>query len=194
MAFMDPGIGWAGFVLAGGESSRMGRDKANLPFHGKTLLEHVAAAVAEAAGSVTLVAPPARYQNLGYPVISDARPGCGPLEGIHTALGASPAAWNLIAACDLPVISTRFLKLIMAAADACGADCLIPAGPSGRLEPLCAAYHSRCRAAIGEALERNIRKVTDSLAGLRMATWSVPESSWFQNVNTPQDWTPYLNG
>jgi molybdopterin-guanine dinucleotide biosynthesis protein A len=191
---MDPAIPRAGFVLVGGNSSRMGRDKAGLPLHGRTMAEHVAAAVAEAAGSATLIGPPARYASLGFPVIADSRAGLGPLGGIHTALTASPAVWNLIAACDLPNISAVFLEELLAAAEASGADCLIPAGPSGHLEPLCAAYRSRCREAIGEAIERNIRKVTDALAGLRVATWRVGETGCFQNVNTPQEWTQYLNG
>ena len=102
---MDPAIPRAGFVLVGGNSSRMGRDKAGLPLLGRTLVEHVAAAVAEAAGSVTLIGPPGRYSSLDFPIIADWRPGLGPLGGIHTALTHSPAVWNLIAACDLPQIS-----------------------------------------------------------------------------------------
>jgi molybdopterin-guanine dinucleotide biosynthesis protein A len=194
MAVMDPGIPWAGFVLVGGSSSRMGQDKASLPYRGKKLIEHIAAAVAEAAGSATLIGPPDRYRDLGFPVVPDGRPGLGPLTGIHTALCESPAAWNLIAACDLPAISGAFLKMLKAAAEASAADCLIPAGPSGQLEPLCAAYHSRCRDTIGKALDRRVRKVTDGIAGLRISIWNVPESSWFQNVNTPEEWTSYQNG
>ena len=184
----------AGFVLVGGESSRMGQDKARLPFHGATLVEHVASAVAEAAGSVTLVGAPDRYQSLGFPILPDSRPGAGPLAGIYTALGASTAAWNLIAACDMPVISAPFLQSLLAAAESSGADCLIPSGPSGLPEPLCAVYHARCRAAIEAALDRGVRKVTDGLDGLRIAAWSVPESHWFRNVNTPEEWATYLHG
>lgn len=194
MAVMDPAIPWAGFVLVGGRSSRMGQDKASLPFGGKRLVEHIAAAVAEAAGTVTLVGPPDRYRELGFPVVPDLRPGLGPLSGIHTALSQSRSAWNLIAACDLPAISGAFLKTLKAAAEVSAADCLIPAGPSGQLEPLCAAYHSRCRDTISLALDRQVRKVTDGLAGLRISTWQVPESFWFQNVNTPEEWTSYQNG
>jgi molybdopterin-guanine dinucleotide biosynthesis protein A len=100
----------------------------------------------------------------------------------------------MIVACDMPGISAPFLKSLLAAAAASGADCLIPAGPSGLPEPLCAMYHSRCRTAIGAALERSVRKVTDGLAGLRVATWRVDESSWFRNVNTPEEWARYLHG
>ena len=85
-------------------------------------------------------------------------------------------------------------KSMLAAAESSNADCLIPAGPSGLPEPLCAAYHSRCSTAVGAALDRNIRKVTDGLAGLRIAAWSVSESAWFRNVNTPEEWSRYLHG
>jgi len=184
----------AGFVLVGGKSSRMGQDKASLPFRGKMLVEHVASAVAEAAGSVTLVGAPDRYRNLGFPILPDSRPGAGPLAGIHTALRASSADWNLIAACDMPVISASFLKSLLAAAESSGADCLIPSGPSGLPEPLCAVYHSRCHAVIEAALDRNVRKVMDGLDGLRIVTRRVPEPDWFRNVNTPQEWADYLHG
>lgn len=191
---MDPGITRAGFVLVGGNSSRMGQDKARLPFQGKTLVEHVTAAVAEAAGSVTLVGAPERYQSLGLPVLVDSRTGAGPLAGIHTALSASGAAWNLIVACDMPGISASFLRSLLAAAESSGADCLLPAGPSGLPEPLCAVYHLRCLDSIGAALDRNVRKITDGLAGLRVAIWSVAESAWFRNVNTPEEWAQYSHG
>jgi molybdopterin-guanine dinucleotide biosynthesis protein A len=191
---MDPGIARAGFVLVGGNSSRMGRDKARLPFHGKTLVEHVASTVADAAGSVTLVGAPERYASLGFPMLADNRTGAGPLAGIHTALASSPAAWNLIVACDMPGISAPFLRSLLAAAESSEADCLLPAGPSGLPEPLCAVYHSRCLEVIGAALDRNVRKITDALAGLRIAAWSTPESRWFRNVNTPEEWTKYTHG
>jgi molybdopterin-guanine dinucleotide biosynthesis protein A len=191
---MDLGIPWAGFVLVGGNSSRMGRDKARLPFQGKTLAEHVASAVAEAAGSVTLVGAPERYASLGFSMLADSRPGAGPLAGIYTALGASRGVWNLIVACDMPGITAPFLRSLMAAAQSSEADCLLPAGPSGLPEPLCAVYHSRCLDVIGAALDRNVRKITDALAGLRIAAWNTPDSRWFRNVNTPEEWTQYTHG
>ena len=190
---MDSGITRAGFVLVGGASSRMGRDKAHLPIGGGTLLERIACAVSAAAGSVTLVGAPERYAGLGFLLLADTRQGAGPLAGIHTALSASAAAWNLIVACDMPGISAPFLSSLLEAAQASEADCLLPSGPSGLLEPLCAVYHARCAPAIAAALDRGVRKVTDGLAGLRIATLSVAESGWFRNVNTPEEWAQYTH-
>ena len=94
----------------------------------------------------------------------------------------------------MPGISSPFLSSLLDAAEASAADCLLPAGPSGLPEPLCAVYHTRCLATIAAALDRNVRKVTDGLAGLRVATWNVAESGWFRNVNTPEEWTQYTHG
>jgi molybdopterin-guanine dinucleotide biosynthesis protein A len=183
----------AGFVLAGGKSSRMGRNKALLPYRGRTLVEHIAEIVETAAGTVSLVGNPATYGHLGYPVIEDVIPGCGPLSGIHAALCHTEADWNLIVACDMPDLAAGFLASLLEHAERGGADCLIPAGPSGHLEPLCAAYHRRCLEAITRALARHVHKVTEGLVALDTEIWHVTEPV-FQNLNTPQEWTGHGNG
>jgi len=172
----------------------MGRDKALLPFKGRTLVECVAAEVHAVTGTVTLVGDVSRYSNLSYPVIEDIFPGRGPLSGIHAALSASRAEWNLIVACDMPEVTSDFLRKIVERAEGGGADAVLPAGPSGLPEPLCAAYRRRSLEAIAHALERGIRKVTDGLAGLAVDIWHVPESHYFHNLNIPQDWSSYPNG
>lgn len=177
----------AGFVLVGGRSSRMGRDKALLPLRGRTMVEVVAAAVAGAAGSATLIGNPDCYGRLGFPVIPDERSGLGPLGGIATALAASHAHWNLIAACDMPNLTTPFLESLFNAAEDGGGDCLLPEA-NGLPEPLCAVYHVRCLPAIREAIDRGVRKVTDGLSGLRVARLNSHAINHFCNINTPEDW------
>lgn len=172
----------------GGKSSRMGRDKALLPFHGGTLAGHVAAAAAGAAGSVALIGDPQKYGCLGYPVYPDRTPGAGPLGGIETALVLTAAEWNLVLACDMPAVSAGFLRSLLEAAESSGQDVLLPAGPSGRPEPLCAVYHRRCRAALRSALDSGIRKVVEACAGLRTATLTVADPACFENLNTPEEW------
>src|SRR5579871_3937549 len=118
----------------------MGRDKARLPFRGGSLGEFVAHTVAAAAGSVVLVGNPAEYNEFPFPVIADLHPGAGPLGGILTALHHTSADWNLVVACDMPGLSAAALQRILAAAEHSGTDALVPAGPSGIPEPLCAVY------------------------------------------------------
>ena len=166
----------------------MGCDKALLPFRGGALVESVARAVKLAAGSAVLVGNPRLYEHLGYPAIPDLYPGAGPLGGILTALRDTSADWILVAACDMPELSADFLRLLVNAADG---DAVVPIGPSGRPEPLCAVYHGRSLPLLERALGRGVRSVRAALKDLRVTLVSVPEVMHFQNVNTPKDWAGY---
>jgi molybdopterin-guanine dinucleotide biosynthesis protein A len=163
----------------------MGRDKARLPFRGGDLVNAVAAAVASAAGNVTLVGHPE------LPSIPDRYPDGGPLGGILTALEHTVADWNLIVACDMPEVSAAFLIGLLARAMASPADVLLPYGPDGLPQPLCAVYRRRAREAMAGHFERGVRRVTEALAGLEVEPLVVAEVLHFQNVNTPEDWTRY---
>ena len=163
----------------------MGRDKARLPFRGGDLVSAVIAAVASAAGNVTLVGHPE------LPSIPDRYPGGGPLGGILTALNHTAADWNLIVACDMPEVSAAFLRELLARAMAAPADVLLPYGPDGLPEPLCAVYRRRARQAMEDHFARGVRRVTEALAGLEAEPLVIAEVSHFQNVNTPEDWARY---
>ena len=172
----------------------MGRDKALLPFHGGLLAEAIARVVSGAAGNATLVGDPERYGALGYPVIRDLYPGEGPLGGILTALQHSASDWNLITACDMPQLDAVMLRCLIDATAELDADALLPLGPSGRLEPLCALYHRRSLGPLNEAFSGGIRKIAAALETVRTMRLPVAEVSLFQNVNTPEDWAGHAAG
>lgn len=181
--------GRASFVLTGGASSRMGRDKALLAYRGRTLVEHVARMAEAAAGRVTLVGHPERYGHLGFAVIADAEPGLGPLGGIRAALGSDRAGeWNLIAACDMPDVSAELFTQLFDEAELSSADAVIPLGSGGLPEPLCAVYHERTLPAVDAALACGIRKVTGAFAGLAIASPAIAGRG-FRNVNSPEEWS-----
>ncbi len=180
-----------GFLLAGGRSSRMGRDKALLPYASTTLATHIATQIRDAAGNVTILAPPERYAHLGFPILADAIPDCGPLGGLYTALrqansGATAADWILLVACDLPHLTAAFLRELLAAASA-EHDCIV-AEADGRLQPLCAVYHRRLLPAAETALQCKLFKMHDFVAGLRPLRYPAPDASLLRNVNTPDEW------
>jgi molybdenum cofactor guanylyltransferase len=182
----------AGFVLVGGASERMQRDKALLPLRGRTLAGHIASVVAHAAGNVTLVGQPERYGHLGYPVVADLRPGQGPLSGIETALSLGLAEWNLIVACDLPQVSASLFTQLLKAAEASDSDCVLPLSSDGMPQPLAAVWSLRALGSIRSALDQGVRKVTDAIKNNEVLFWPLPDSNAFENVNTPEEWRAFL--
>jgi molybdenum cofactor guanylyltransferase len=189
------GASVAGFVLAGGRSTRMGQDKALLPVGKKTLLQHVADGVAEATSSAVIIGEPARYWGLGYMVVPDLRQGCGPLAGMEAALAFSDCEWNLILACDLGNIQTDLVRLFCEEAVKLDADfdCLVPAGADGRLQPLSAVYRRRCLIPFTMMLNGGVRRVRDAVSGLRVYERPVGDEEAFQNLNTPEEWNRYID-
>jgi molybdopterin-guanine dinucleotide biosynthesis protein A len=179
----------AGFVLVGGASTRMGSDKARLVYRDSVLAEFVARQVEAVTGSAVLVGPPERYGDLGRRVIADLRPGNGPLGGIETALSATKAEWNLIVACDMPRVGPELFREILRRAANTTADCVVPISAGGEPEPLCAAWRASCLGAVSKALEAGRRKTQDVYGALRVEYWKPLKTHWFENMNTPEDWT-----
>jgi molybdopterin-guanine dinucleotide biosynthesis protein A len=176
----------SGFVLVGGKSSRMGRDKALLPWNGTTLAQHMAAIVAEAAGSATLIGDPAHYGDLGLPVFADRMPGHGPVSGIVTALAVSPTEWALVSGCDMPALSSAALRLLIQATAGTDCRCVVPIGPSGP-EPLCAVYHRSCLPAIEKAIAGGRFRMRDLVNDLGASFFTGIDPACFANLNTPAD-------
>jgi len=182
----------AGFVLTGGKSTRMGRDKALLPLdmnrtRSESLVEHVATRVRAAAGRVSLIGAPERYAALGLPLHADLVEDCGPIGGVYTALKLASADWNLVVACDMPGVTVEFLTSLLKAARDNEAVCVAAQTPDG-LHPLCAVYHRRALPAVEAAIARKSLKMQDLLSSLRALPWPVPDPSWVENINTRAEW------
>ncbi len=185
----------AAYILVGGKSSRFGSDKALLDIEGRPLAVHLADTASQAAGSVTLVGPPARYEHLGLPVIPDTQADSGPLAGILAALEHTSQPWNLLLACDMPRITPVFLDWLFTQAEQAQQDACLPVSPEGRDEPLCAVYARQAAAAIRRQIEAGTRKITRALDALEVHRIEPgryahldPSGALFTNLNTPADW------
>lgn len=178
----------AGFVLVGGRSSRMGRDKALMPCGESTLVEHVARLLDRVCGSVVLVGCPERYRALPFRTIPDLLPDQGPLGGIEAALSVSGCEWRLIVACDMPSITLELLELLVDATRQSAADSIVPVSPDGRLQPLCAVYHRRCLGAISGLLSRGVRRMGEAIPHLGAVLLPIGSAESFRNLNTLDDW------
>ena len=175
----------AGFLLAGGKSSRMGRDKALLQLGGRTLVESgleklnaVCAEVAIAGGAADL----RRYGRL----IEDTQAECGPLAGIVAALEQSEFEWNLFLPVDAPFVPVDVLKSLLLAAG--GDEIGVMAEADDHLQPLIAVYSRRALPVLRQQLAAGRWKVTQAVAAagsVLRVHFDRPE--WFRNVNTPQE-------
>jgi molybdopterin-guanine dinucleotide biosynthesis protein A len=180
-----------GFILAGGQGSRMGTDKAFLIFRGCTLLER-AITVLRPVCDVAIVGDPAKFSDYGS-VIEDAYPGCGPLAGIHAALMHSRAELNLVLAVDMPLVSTDLLAFLFASAANTGALVTVPHSARG-FQPLCAVYRRPFAAAAERALGAGKNRIDALFAAIPVRVIEGEElasagfsDQVFLNLNTPQD-------
>ena len=191
-----------GYVLAGGASSRFGRDKALVRFGAIPLVLEIAQLAQTCTAEVAVVAGAQKYTGLdgNIEIIEDRWPGEGPLGGIITAPHYSVATnrsaeWNLILSCDLPFLTAKWLQFLVA--HACASDkeiqVILPQSAHGP-EPLCACYRTRAAEPLKNVFDRGVRKVTQALQQVR--TEVLDESVWkrfdsaghlFWNMNTPAD-------
>lgn len=178
------------WILVGGRSTRMGRDKALVEVGGRPLVLAAVDAGRAACPAVTLVGDPERYSHLGLAVVPDRSPGEGPLAGIEAALAATEADLNLILACDMPALDPSIFETLFAA----GGDVAMPRYSDGKAEPLCAVYHRRCLPSIRAALAGGVRKVTEALEALEVRYILAASPDSFVNLNTPDELRAYTNG
>lgn len=185
------------FVLAGGQSSRMGSDKALLPWAGETLLGRALSIARDACGQVIICGSPSRYGEFAD-VLEDTEPGRGPLSGIRSALHATQTELNLILSVDLPLMQAEFLRWLLEQAHA-GEQKITAPEALGTLQPLCAVYHRQARDIVDLALGEGDLKVTRLFH--RIPTRIIGEHEIraagfdpciFTNVNTPQDYESLL--
>jgi molybdopterin-guanine dinucleotide biosynthesis protein A len=181
-----------GFVLAGGKSTRMGRDKAALSLNGRTLLETALAVVRKVTNEVFILGSPELYQSYA-PAIADIFPGCGPLSGIHAALSRTATDFNLIIGVDTPFLSAELLRYVARRAFASGAMVTAPE-VNGRPQPLCTVYSRAFLAVAERALQAGTYKVatlfprenTVLIAEAELARVAFT-AEMFDNLNTPED-------
>lgn len=177
-----------GFVLTGGQSTRMGQDKALLPVQGQTLCEHIGDVVSLVAEKVLLVGHPERYGHLKYACLPDRHPDLGPLSGLETALTFGAADLNVVAGCDVANIKVEWLRtLIREAPD--GVHCAVVEDAASRLQPLCGVYRSDCLPVVRRALEERRLRMMDLLTELGAKLVRVDEL--VVNLNSAADWAGF---
>lgn len=191
--------GVTGVILAGGQSSRMGSNKALLPYRGGRFIEAIHRQMAGLFGEVLLVTnTPEQYQFLSCRMVPDIYPGMGALAGLHAGLYHSSCQHVFAVACDMPYLNDDLIKAMLARRH--NADLIIPAGEKGP-EPLHAIYSKRCLTAMEAALLSGRRRIVSFFPQVRVeyvdqAVISTMDPAFrsFRNINTPEDYYELRRG
>jgi molybdopterin-guanine dinucleotide biosynthesis protein A len=192
-------------ILAGGRAVRFGgRDKSALVIGGRSILERQIAELLRVTDDVLVVGAEegtGRFLvELAHPksprplfrLVPDRVSGCGPLGGLDAALAAARDDVVAIVACDMPFVTTPFLKHLVALARE--ADAVVPRTERG-YHPLCAAYTRACLPAVARRLADRRLKMTGLLEEVRVRELTAGEIDAFgdrrrllANVNSPADY------
>jgi molybdopterin-guanine dinucleotide biosynthesis protein A len=181
------------FILAGGKSTRMGRDKAFVEYDSCTLLARALDLARSLASAVWIVGSREKFAAFA-PVVEDAFRDCGPLGGIHAALRASQTELNLMLAVDMPFVSLGFLQyLIGQARNTPEAAVVVPRGDGG-WQPLCAVYRREFAGVAEKALragQNRIDRLFDKPLTRVIEQEELEGAGFspviFRNLNTPEE-------
>lgn len=185
-------------MLAGGQSQRMGSNKALLRIDDReTLIERVVRNLKSLSDDIVVVSnTPELYADLPVRQTSDQFSGAGPLAGLHAGLQAAQHPWSLVVACDMPLVDHRLVRFMILLTQ--GHDLVVPRW-NGDFEPLHALAHQTCLPAIETRLKAGQRRVISFYPDVRVRVVEPheigifdPEGRSFFNANTPDDWQRLL--
>lgn len=183
-------------INAGGQSSRMGTDKALLDMGGKPMIERILEQTAELGDPLLVTNTPERFAYLNLPLVGDRFPGTGPLGGLYTALQAAPHPYIIALACDMPFVNRPLLEFMMTQAEAF--EAVVPRlatdGGTAEAEPFRAIYSKACLDPIQQALEAGKLRMVGFLPKVKVR-WVEekeirvfdPDLLTFKNCNTPDE-------
>lgn len=197
-----------GFILAGGASRRMGRDKAELRLQNKTFLEHAANSIYKITNGKISIVGNLSFKNLQINFdsgetfylrvvkdkkITDSRAA---IIGLHAALASAHSDWIVVVACDLPFVTADLFKRLASFAENKNFDAVVPLQKDDRPQPLCAFYKSEsCLPEIETILNEKDWSLQNFLGQIKTEFVNfeniadLPDSElFFLNINTPEDY------
>jgi molybdopterin-guanine dinucleotide biosynthesis protein A len=177
-------------VLAGGLSSRMGRDKALLEIDGAPLIERLVTALDTRFSELLVsVRHPSHYPAIAHRKIADEVAGEGPLMAIASSLAVSRHDLNFIVSCDIPELPFGFIERLLDRASE--ADGAVAINAEGRIEPLFAVYRKSLLPSARRALSQGLRRVAEMYTDNQIREVRIPPGVCISNLNTPSDYETY---
>lgn len=182
-----------GIILAGGKSSRMGKNKALLEIGGEKIIDKAVSLFKSLFKEVILVTnTPEEYAGLDVKVVTDIFPGKGSLGGIYTGLAYASCDYSFVVSCDMPFLKRELIEYLIELKD--GFDVVVPRLRTGH-EPLHSVYSKECLKPIEALIKKGDLRIIDFYPKVRVKEVSedelapfISEPSPFVNINTPEDY------
>ena len=179
-------------ILAGGQSRRMGFNKALLKVGGRPLIQILSDRMCRLTDRVLISSnDPESYRFLDIPVVPDRFTGHGPLAGLHATMLYQNTSLYVLLACDLPNLPISLLQRMLSLSE--GFDAAIPRSSDGLAHPLCAVYRRTCLPYIEQALKKGEKKFIEIFIHNALSVkWISPKEGQYSetdlaNINTPED-------
>jgi FdhD protein len=187
-------------ILAGGESSRMGSNKALLEVDGTPIITRCYQTLARLFRDVIIVTnTPEEFTFLPCRKVPDIYPAVGSIAGLHSALAHSTTERTFVTACDMPFVEPATIRYLCDLQQE-GYDAIIPVSDGGQ-EPLHAVYSAQSEAIFEHAIQTNERKIIDILARMKLRLVSRDEIEGasgsvdsYLNINTPEEYEAISQG
>jgi molybdopterin-guanine dinucleotide biosynthesis protein A len=178
-----------GIILAGGQNTRMGTDKALIQFNGKTLLENAIEICRPVCQTIIISSNNSDHENFGYQIIPDEIKNCGPLGGIYSCLKKSDTDWNVVISVDSAFVTSDFIEFLISAIG--DFDAIIPYHSIAK-EPLIGLYRKECLPEMEKMLVNGKYKMQHLLENIKPKfvdsdIWLEKYPGLFTNLNRPED-------
>jgi molybdopterin-guanine dinucleotide biosynthesis protein A len=178
-----------GIILAGGQSTRIGTDKAFIQINHKTLLEKAIDICEPICAEILISSDNKEHEKFGHRIIPDEFKNCGPLSGIYSCLKKSNTEWNFVISVDAAFVEPQFIPYLINEID--DFDAIVPFHNKGK-EPLIALYHKNGLTVMQKHLKSGNFKMHNLLNTLNTKfvdsqTWVERFPEIFRNLNRPDD-------
>ncbi len=187
-----------GIILAGGKSSRMGTDKGFVLYKNKSFVQHIIDALQPLVDEIVIVSNNPDYDVFALrlrsendffkiKIVDDLIENAGPLAGVYTGLQYSDTENNLVISCDVPLINSETLSLLIDAIE--DNNEVVQLESNGKSMPLIAMYKKQCNGVLYSLLQDGERRLRVALTHLKVKTIILDKNQelFTSNINTPID-------
>jgi len=180
----------SGIILAGGKSSRFGRDKCKAIYNQKELIKYSIEAIKPFVHEIIISSNNNNLEYLGYKIIKDDFQNCGPIGGLYSCLKASETEKNLVIPCDMPFVSSDLFKYLLENSE--NYEAVVPIF-NNKIEPLTAVFSQKILQKIESQINNKIYKILSLLNSIKTNFITLDEKlhfyspKMFLNVNYLED-------